>query len=77
MVPLAHAGFARDRMRLTDPFVMWLVDVLVDTGVMLQAMNPVDTDIVEGHVQHHGHHQPGVAILSYIGIEQALATNLG
>lgn len=41
----------RDYVRLTDPFVMWLVNILVHAGMMFQAMNPVDTNVIESHVQ--------------------------
>jgi hypothetical protein len=34
-----------------NPLVVRLVDVFVDTGVVLEAMNPVDTKIVKDHVQ--------------------------
>jgi len=59
-----------------DPLVVRLVDVLVDTGVVLDAMNPVDADIVENHVQSSGSEQPWPAIVADIGIKQALATDL-
>lgn len=36
---------------LTDPFVMRLVNIFVHAGVMFQAMNPVDANIIESHVQ--------------------------
>lgn len=36
---------------LTDPFVVWLVNVFVDAWVVLQTMDPVDADIIEGHVK--------------------------
>lgn len=53
--PAGRGGQARGRRscgRLTDPFMMWLVNVLVHAGVMLQAMNPVDGKIVESQVQY-------------------------
>lgn len=43
---------------LTDPLVVRLVDVLVHTGVVLEAMNPVDANVVKRHVQHRRDHQP-------------------
>lgn len=45
LVPLAY-------IRLTNSLMRWLVNVFVDAGAMLHAMNPVDADIVEGHIQH-------------------------
>jgi hypothetical protein len=35
----------------TNPFMMWLVDVFVDTGMMFEAMDPVNGKIVESHIQ--------------------------
>lgn len=81
---LAPAGNGKARFevaglceRLTNPFMMWLVNVLVHAGVMLQAMNPVDGKIVESHVQDWREQQPGPAIVAHVGVEQAFATDLG
>lgn len=62
---------------LTDPFVMRFVDVLVHAGVVLQAMNPVDGNVVEGQVQDCRGQQPGPAVLVHTGVKQAFPTNLG
>lgn len=63
-------------VRRTDPLVVWLVDVLVHAGVMLEAMDPVDGNIIERHVQQRRDHQPGPAIVAHGAIKQALATDL-
>jgi hypothetical protein len=56
---------------------MWLVNVLIHAGVMFQAMNPVDSNIVETHVQDGRDHQPGPAIVACVGVKQTFATDLG
>lgn len=63
--------------RRHDPLVVRLVDVLVDAGVVLQAVNPVDADVVEGHVQHGRAHQPAPAILGEVAVQQAVTPHLG
>ena len=56
--------------------MVWLVDVLVHAGVMLEAMDPVDGNIVESHVQHGRDQQPGPAIFAHRAIQQALPSDL-
>lgn len=61
---------------LTDPLVVRLVNVLVYTGVVLEAMNPVDANVVKRHVQHRRDQQPGPAIVADVLVQQALAADL-
>lgn len=62
--------------RPTDPLVVWLVNVLVHTRVVLQAVDPVDGDVVECHVKDRRDQQPRPAIIADILIQQALAADL-
>lgn len=71
-----HDG-GRKKKTLTDPLVVWLVNVFVNAWVVLQTMNPIDAKIVESHVRDCREHQKGPAIVAHIAIEQAVATNLG
>ena len=41
-----------DAGKHTNPLVVWLVDVLVDAGVVLEAVDPVNGNIVKSHVQY-------------------------
>lgn len=61
---------------LTDPLVVRLVNVLVHTGVVLEAMNPVDANVVKRHVQHRRDQQPRPAIVADVLVQQALAADL-
>ena len=58
-----------------NPLVVRLVDVLVDAGVVLDAMNPVDADVVENHIQSSRSEQPWPAVVANVGVKQALATD--
>lgn len=57
--------------------MMGLVNVLVHAGMMLQAMDPVDGEIIESHVCDGREHQPGPAMVAHVGVKQAFATDLG
>ena len=37
-------------LKRTDPFVMWLVDVLVEDGEMKPSVHPIDTVVGEEQV---------------------------
>lgn len=56
--------------------MVWLVNVLVHTGVVLEAMDPVDGDVVECHVEHRRDEQPRPAVVGDVLVEQALAADL-
>lgn len=52
-----------------------LVDILVDTGMVLKAMNPVNAKIVKDHVEGGRHGQPPPAILVNPGVQQTVAAD--
>lgn len=52
------------------------MNIFVNARVMLQAMNPVNADVVEERVQQGRDKNPGPAILVYARVEQALAAHL-
>ena len=53
-----------------------LVDVLVNAGVVLETVNPVDTKIVKDHVQKSGNRQPRPAVLVDIRVQQTVTAHL-
>lgn len=62
---------------LTNPLVVRLVNVLVDTGVVLKSMDPVNHEIIPDHEEHRRDAHPCPAIVIHAGVEQALAAHLG
>ena len=53
-----------------------LVDVLVNAGVVLKTVNPVDTKIVKDHVQKSRNSQPRPAVLVDIRVQQTVTAHL-
>lgn len=60
-----------------NPLVVWLMDVLVHAWVVLQPVNPVNGDIIEGDIQQCRDCYPCPAILADISVEKTLSPYLG
>lgn len=54
---------------LTNPLVVWFVNEFVHAGVVLKTVDPVDGDVVEGHVQQSGDGHPSPAVGAHIVVE--------
>lgn len=60
-----------------NPLVVRLVDVLVDAGVVLEAVDPVDEQVVPDHEDERGRDEPAPAVLVDARVQQTVAAHLG
>lgn len=67
-------GVAGVRCR-DEPLVVWLVDVLVESGVVLESVNPVNEEIGEHQEKRNGKHCVAPAVVRNIVVELAVSSN--
>lgn len=64
-------------MRLTDPLVVRLVNVLVYSWVVFQSVNPVNEEIVEKQVQCDTECHVCPSVIGHIVVKHTLASDFG
>lgn len=61
---------------LTDPLVVWLVDVLVDAGVVLETVDPVDEEIGEEEIQRYAEHKVRPSVIRDVVVDHGMSSDL-
>ena len=62
-------------IRLTNPLVMWLVDVLVQSWVMLQPVHPVNASVCKDEEEGHGEEGVGKTLVGNVVVQHRMASN--